>query len=221
MEDKGSAIYQLFLLILSVYVLCALVLEAFFIDDSEIRLVLQYVDFGICSVFLADFFVNFFTADSKKAYLKWGWIDLLSSIPAVDPLRWGRVSRIVRIIRYLRALRSVRVLLSNLNASRFETLSISVFLVVFLCFTLSSAFILEFERGLDSTLNSAQSALWWSFLNLMNAKASISQAVSPEGIVMTTILNKVGLLIFAYLNAMIIAWLLQKSGRADNTRQLP
>lgn len=207
MQEKGSPFYNLVLLFLSIYILIALMVEAFFVKDEEIKRVLQYIDFIVCIFFLVDFFVNFFSAKSKMEYMKWGWIDLISSIPAIDPLRWGRVSKIVRIVRYLRAIKSIKVLLQSLHTSKIETLSLCVFLVVFVSYSLSSAFILDFEREYSSEINSAESALWWSFLNLMNAKTAVTQALSPEGITMTIILNKVGLLLFAYVNSMIVAWL--------------
>lgn len=216
--ERGSSLYQLVLLVLSVYVLGALVVEAFLIEDPEVRSVLQYIDFGICIVFLFDFFINLATAPSKKEYLKWGWIDFISSIPVIDPLRWGRVSRVLRIFRYFRAMKSMRILIDNIRSSKLETLSWSVFLIVFTSFTLSAALILEYERGYDSSINTAEQALWWAFLNIMNAKTSIDQALSAEGIVITTVLNKVGVLLFAYLNSMIIAWLItQKTSVNRNT----
>ena len=38
--------------------------------------------------------------------LRWGWLDLLSSVPAVDFLRIGRAARILRILRILRGIRT-------------------------------------------------------------------------------------------------------------------
>jgi voltage-gated potassium channel len=207
MQQKNSPLYNLVLLFLSVYVLSILTIEAFFITDPEVKKVLQYIDFGVCIMFLCDFFKSLYAAESKSKFLKWGWIDFLSSIPAVDPLRWGRVTKAVRIIRYLRAVKSMRILLNSINANKYETFTLCVFLIVFVSFTLSSAFILEFERNFKSDLNNAESALWWAFLNILNAKTAIGQAVSPEGAIMTTFLNKVGVLLFAYMNSMFIAWL--------------
>ena len=92
MSERGTALYQLTLLVLSLYVLTVLVIEAFFVSDPETRQVLQYIDVMVCLVFLSDFFVNLYVAPKKLEYLKWGWIDLVSSIPMVDPLRWGAVS---------------------------------------------------------------------------------------------------------------------------------
>ena len=214
MREKGSPLYQMVLLFLSIYVLGAILLETFLISDIEIKRVLQYVDLFVCILFLVDFVVNFTAAKSKLDYMRWGWLDLVSSIPAIDPLRWGRISKIVRIVRYLRALKSIKVLLSSLHSSKFETLTLCVFLVVFLTFTLSAGIILEFEREYQSSISTAESALWWAFLNLLNAKSSITLAQSSEGVAATLILNKVGLLLFAYLNSMLVAWLVlqRKSG---------
>ncbi len=220
MKDKGSPLYNLILLFLSIYILSALLIESFIVQDQEIKRVLQYLDFFVCVLFLTDFLVNLYAAESKLKYMKWGWIDAISSIPAIDPLRWGRVSKIVRIIRYFRAIKSIKILLKSIHASKIETLSLCVFLIIFLTYSLSSAFILDFERDFDSQINTAESALWWSFLNLMNAKTSVTQALSPEGITVTIILNKVGLLLFAYFNSMIVAWLvIQNNTRHDEKRR--
>lgn len=210
MSEKGSAIYQLFLLGLSIYVLTILLIDMLFITDPEIKTTLQYIDFSICLVFLADFFVNLYKAESKLAYLKWGWIDFVSSIPAIDPLRWGRVSRVIRILRFLRTIKSLKILIKAIQQSKIESLTLIVLFVTFVSYSACAGLILEFEKDYNSTINSANAALWWAFLNIMNAKVSIEQALSPEGIVVTIILNKIGLLLFAYFNAIIIAWLLNK-----------
>lgn len=210
MKEKGSAIYQLFLLGLSIYVLVILSAEMLFISDPEIKLTLQYIDFVICLVFLADFFVNLFTAESKLRYLKWGWIDLISSIPAIDQLRWGRISRVVRILRFLRSIKSIKLLVQNIQRSKFQSFTLLVIFITFIAYSLSAGFILQYEKQYDSAIRTASDALWWSFLNIMNAKISIDQAISPQGMIITIVLNKVGLLLFAYFNAIIIAWMVQK-----------
>lgn len=219
MKEKGTAAYQLFLLALSIYVLTLLVIEELWVSNPEVKLVLQYIDFSICLVFLADFFINLYQAESKRAYLKWGWIDLLASIPAIDPLRWGRLSRIIRIIRVLRAIKSVKLLYLSIQKSKFQSLTLLVVLITFLSFSICSSLILEFEKEYPSSINNAKDALWWSFLNIMNAKVSINTAQSHEGIIITIILNKIGLLLFAYFNAIIIAWLIQKQKILKNIEQ--
>ncbi|RLT96359.1 ion transporter [Ketobacter sp.] len=210
MKEKGSAIYQLFMLALSVYVLSALTLEMFIVQDDEIKKVLQYVDLAICMFFLFDFFLNLITAESKLKYLKWGWIDLISSIPVLDSLRWGRLSKVIRIVRFLRSLRSIKAIYENVQSSKIQSLSFVVLLVTFLSYTVCASLILHFERESNVGLNTAAEALWWAFLNIMNAKISIATAETHAGQLMTILLNKIGLLLFAYFNGIIIAWLVQK-----------
>ena len=218
MNERGSVLYQLTLLALSLYVLSALVAEVFVVSDPEVARVLQYIDLSVCMVFLFDFGYNLYKADDRVAYMKWGWIDLISSIPMVDPLRWGRLARVVRILRFLRAIRSIRILYESIIKNKVESLTLLVFIFVFFSYTLSACVVLEFERGPASSINTAEAALWWAFLNLMNAKQSIEVAQSTEASLAAIYLNKVGLVVFAYFNAILVAWLVEKRrGRSHST----
>ncbi len=217
LKKHGSPLYQLLLVILSLYVLAALSIESLIIEDPEIKSVLQTIDTTICLIFFLDFLHSFFSAPDKKVYMRWGWIDLVSSIPMIDPLRWGRVARIIRIFRVFRVLRSFRLIYKSVNESRFETLTVMTFIIVFFSFTTAASLILEFERGHGSTITTAADALWWAILNLLNAKTGFHPAVSPEGIFTTVLLNKIGLLLFAYLNAMVIAWILNHRNNTQSS----
>jgi len=218
MKEKGSSVYQLFMLGLSIYVLISLVIESFYITDPEIDRVLQFIDLSICLVFLSDFILNFYYANNKVEYMKWGWIDLIASIPLLDQLRWGRLARIVRIFRFIRSVKFSKNLLSTLRTDKIGSLTLIVLFITFISYTLSAALILEYERNYSSEINTAAASLWWSFLNIMNAKVSLNQAQSPEGIVITIFLNKIGLLLFAYINSLIIAWLINKTNSDKEMR---
>ena len=90
--------------------------------SPEATAVLNYADYIVCAVFLADFAVQLRRAPSKTHYLiRWGWIDFLSSIPALTVFRAGRIVRIVRIVRILRAFRSSKNLVSYLLKKRKTT----------------------------------------------------------------------------------------------------
>ena len=119
---KKAGPYQLFMLILCAYVLLALAAGAFLPMDSSSREVLEYVDTGICVLFLIDFMYSLAIAHNRQRYFfTWGWIDLLSSIPAVGPFRWGRAVRLVRILRLIRGVRSAREMTDYLLARRAES----------------------------------------------------------------------------------------------------
>ena len=98
MRRAESIQYQLFMLALCVYTLVALALEAVLRPAAETRALLQYADKAVCGVFLVDFFLCLYRAEYRCRNLyTWGWLDLASSIPAVDVARWGRAARAARV----------------------------------------------------------------------------------------------------------------------------
>src|ERR1039457_2781751 len=92
-------IFQIVVLILSIVVLGALAADTAFKLPGEISDVLRTLDWLICFVFIIDFGIRFYKAESKLVFLKWGWIDLIASIPNLPVLRVGRLVRILRVIR--------------------------------------------------------------------------------------------------------------------------
>jgi len=110
-SNKDEVVFgglSLVILILSFYVLISLVITTFFSVTSEIQKILSQIDNFICIVFLIEFFYRFYKAPNKLQFLKWGWIDLISSIPFIDFLRVGRVLRLLRLLRILRAFKSMK-----------------------------------------------------------------------------------------------------------------
>jgi voltage-gated potassium channel len=119
-------IFQIGILILSLVVLCALAVDTVFDLPPEVRGVIQGTDTAICMILLADFFVRLYRAESKLAFLKWGWIDLIASIPNLDVLRWGRLVRVLRVIRLLRGVRFVHRVLTIILERRMEGGAVSL-----------------------------------------------------------------------------------------------
>ena len=144
-NKRGTAgIYELFMLGMCVYVLIALGVMTLFQLDESVEKVLEYVDTAVCCVFLFDFGLQFARAKSKLQYMKWGWLDLLSSIPTVGPLRWGRLARAVRILRLLRGVRSSRYIGEYLSTRRADSTVAGAAFVGLLTVVLSSIAVLHF-----------------------------------------------------------------------------
>ena len=127
---------EIITLILSIYVLVALLIQLLISLPPDAVVLLDRIDWLVCIVFLTDFFVRFTRAPSKLGFLKWGWIDFVSSIPVVGVFRVGRVVRIIRVVRLLRAFRSTKNLLVYLLRERKITslaavTTISLVLVIF------------------------------------------------------------------------------------------
>src|SRR5436309_2630780 len=95
LHENRVTFFQLLLLILSIVVLCSLLLDAVATLPTEGSRIIQALDTVVCVLFFIDFVIRFGAAERKLSFLKWGWIDLLASIPNLDILRWGRLVRII------------------------------------------------------------------------------------------------------------------------------
>lgn len=213
MVSRGEKIgpFQILLVALSVYVLIALFVESVAPISAASHRILSHVDTAICIVFLYDFCQRFLHAKSKLKFLRWGWIDLVSSIPALPILRIGRLFRVVRVLRVLRAVRSVRTIGQALFEHRAKG---TVVTAVFLCTLLivfSSITILDVENVPESNIHGPEDALWWSFVTVTTVGYGDRFPVTTEGRVVASILMLSGVGLFAILAGAFTAWFTQPS----------
>jgi voltage-gated potassium channel len=159
--------YQAFMLVLCVYAIGALVLRAFFPLRDETVKILTYADSGVCLFFLIDFIVSLVRAENRWRYLyTWGWVDLLSSAPAVPILRWGRLLRIARIIRAMRTLKAIRYLVNVILARRAESTFLAVCLLSMLVLTMGSVSVLRVEDVPGANIKTPVDACWWALATM-------------------------------------------------------
>lgn len=204
-EDSPG--YQIFILALSLYALGAVAAQATLPLDGGTRAILDYADYAVCALFLLDFFLSLRRAGDRLRYLAtWGWLDLLSSIPAVDAARWGRIGRVVRVFRVLRALRATRALTAAVLRRRAENAFLAASLVAILLVVFSSIAILEFERHGASNIRSAEDAIWWSVATITTVGYGDRYPVTPEGRLVATVLMCAGVGLFGMLSGFLAAW---------------
>jgi voltage-gated potassium channel len=159
--------YQAFMLVLCVYAIVELVLRAFFPLREQTITILMYADYGVCFFFLMDFVISLVYAENRLRYLcTWGWVDLLSSLPAVPIVRWGRVLRVARIIRTMRTLKATRVLVRVILARRAESTFLAVCLLSMLVLTMGSVTILRVEDVPGGNIETPADACWWALATM-------------------------------------------------------
>lgn len=215
-SDKTVGVYDLFMLALCVYVLIALAVEVFVKLSPDTVEILNGADFAICVVFILDFFFNLFSQGPK--YLKWGWIDLVSSVPMVGPLRAGRMVRMVRIMRLLRGIRSVRRIAHIALKMRAQSIFAAILLLAFLCLVFGSILILEFERDSDgANIKSGGDALWWSFVTITTVGYGDRYPVTTGGRIVAVIMMLVGVSLFGVFTAFVASWFTSHAGKVKNS----
>lgn len=210
MNDDGQkgheefGVFQIVILVLSIVVLGALAADTAFKLPPEISSVLQKIDTLICIVFLADFAVRFYRAQSKLAFMKWGWIDLLASIPNLPDLRWGRLVRALRIIRLIRALRATHRVTTVLLKNKVRGGVASVVLMAGLLVIFSSIGILICEQSdPQSNIKTADDAVWWSVTTITTVGYGDKYPVTSEGRFLAMILMVCGVGLFGGLSGLV------------------
>jgi voltage-gated potassium channel len=192
--------------------------DALFKLDPRTHAIIDYLDLGVCSLFFADFLISFQRAESKAGYfLKWGWLDLLSSIPMVDVLRWGRLARVLRIIRVLRGLRSAKVLVDLLLARRAQSGALGAALLSLLLAVFASIAILQLETAPESNIRSAEDALWWTVTTLTTVGYGDLYPVTSEGRLLAGLVMVAGVGLFGAFSGLVASWLLRPVERQQDT----
>ena len=211
-NKKNIKLFDILIMVLSIYVLTALFISSIFRIPTEIYRLLELTDHVICVFFFVDFIRNIYYAESKWSYLKWGWIDLLSSVPMLPCFRAGRLLRLVRLLRVLRTFRSTKILVTYLFKSRIKGTMMSVFIITLLIIIAASVSILIVEKDPCSNIKTAEDAIWWTMETITTVGYGDKYPVTTEGRMIGIVLMISGVGLFGTYTAYI-ASLFVNSGK--------
>jgi voltage-gated potassium channel len=201
---NNITIFQIFMVVLSIYVLVALYVDVMFNLNPKMQVLIDNIDFIICAIFQADFFYRFYHAPSKRKFLRWGWIDFVSSIPWLSSFRGGKMIRAIRILRLLRAFRSVKILYQYLFKNRSQNTFITVAAISCLLVLAGSMGILKFEEGAEgSNINNASDALWWAVVTVTTVGYGDRFPVTDAGRVIAAVLMTAGVGLFGTFTGFV------------------
>lgn len=206
-------VWQCFMLLLSIIALAMLAVQTFAKATGRVSEVFRTVDYMICLLFFADFLWQLYRSHPRRAYLKWGWLDLVASIPMLPMLRVARFARIVRIIRVLRGARAsknmFRVILLHRARSTFGAVVFGSF--VLLLFSVISIVTVE-----PST--TPRDAFWWCLFTLITGEYGDFYPVSTEGRIITALLMTAGVALFGTFTASVASFFLEEDQKEDESR---
>ena len=211
--------FNILIIVLSIYVLVSLLVDTLFRLPHEVSRMLGIVDNLICIVFLADFGGRFYKAENKVVFMKWGWIDLVSSIPTFDFLRVGRGLRLVRLIRILRAFKSTKHLVEHVFKDRTKGALTSAAIIAVLMILFSSVSILQVEVDPLSNIRTAEDALWWSYVTITTVGYGDLYPVTSEGRIIAAALMTVGVGLFGTFTAFLASWFVGEKKKEMNNEK--
>lgn len=204
---------NIIILFLSVYVLIALLIDTIFKLPSEISRLLQIIDVFVCCIFLLDFIIRFYRAEKKLEFMKWGWIDLVSSIPTIDFLRTGRALRLIRLLRIIKAFRSTKNLVNHMFKNKAEGTFTSVGVIALLLVIFSALAILQVEDDPNSNIKTAEDALWWAYVTITTVGYGDRFPVTTEGRLIASLLMTAGVGLFGTFAGYVSSLFLQTNSK--------
>lgn len=205
-SENKFQLLDLLVLIMSFYVLGALIVDAFFNLPDEISQLLLYIDNFICFIFFIDFIVRFYQSENKISFMKWGWVDLLSSLPMIDLFRAGRLLRLIRILRIVHAFKTTKKFIDHVYANKAQGAFASISTLAVLLVIFSAIGILQVETDPNSNIKTAEDAIWWAYVTVTTVGYGDKFPVTTEGRIIAAILMTAGVGLFGTFTAYISSW---------------
>lgn len=216
---RPSGAWNIFILFLSAYVICALIAGYCVPQSSEIARFLRYGDTIACVFFLIDVFLRFMAAEDRIKFWKYGWIDLLSSIPNIAPLRWGRLYNFLRFIRALRAMRATMRISEYFFEDKIKNTFAFIASLTFACVAISGVLALHFEKNAPgATIANAMDALWWTVNTITTVGSGGVYPVTDCGKIVGMCLMFIGIGLFTATSGIVAAWILGDSFTVDSKK---
>lgn len=199
--------FNVLIIVLSIYVLGSLVVDTFMQVPPEVSKILNWVDNGICFVFLYDFSRRFVRAENKLKFMQWGWIDLISSIPFLDYFRAGRIFRLIRLFRIIRAFKSTHQLMYHVFKNRRQGALNTALMIAIMVLIFGSIAILQAETDANSNIKNAEDAIWWVIVTMATVGYGDKFPITTEGRFIGAIVMIVGIGLFGTFSGFIASWI--------------
>jgi voltage-gated potassium channel len=219
-RKASNGVYDLFIVALTIFSLVMVAAYYLLPLTAPTRQALLWIDLPISLIFLADSFGCLRRAPDKAAYLRWGWLDFVGSVPLLLPLRVTRLARLARGWRTIRQ-RRLRQVGVDMDQNRAESAALITVFLVIVALTSATIAVLEFESQVPhATIDSAGDAFWWAIVTLATVGYGDYYPVTLWGRVAAIALMTVGVGVFGVLASYLANLFLPTTPDDDGSADL-
>ena len=192
---------HMFVLLLSIILIVIISIDTFkniaFYREPQF----EQLDFWICVLFLADFFIEWFLAERKWRYLGTHFLFLLVAIPYTAIINhYGltfspKVEYLLRYVPLVRGGYALAMVVTWLTSNKATGLFLSYLVSLVATLYFSSVVFFVFEQDVNPLVNTYGNALWWAAMDMTTVGSNIV-AVTPVGMVLSVLLAALGMMLF-------------------------
>jgi voltage-gated potassium channel len=158
-------------------------------------------------VFLAEFCLRCWDAESRLGYLREHWIDVITCIPFIGPLRLLRLLRLLGLLRFAHEIRNVAYVRAEAAADS-QSLTWIVWPTALLLWLGAADGLWIVEKGHNPAIHTFADALYMAFITVTTVGYGDLRPVTPEGKVLAGSLVFFGLGLLGFISAQMTArWL--------------
>lgn len=194
------------LIVISLVNLAVLILPI----ERDSRQVVELINIAISWVLVFDFGLRLALSAHKWRYVvrDFGWLDLISSVPAIIFLPIGilRAFRLVVLVRRYGGYRNFTATWNNRAGGTLSTLLIAIVLVM----EFGGILILQAETPApNANIKSAGDALWWEFVTITTVGYGDKYPVTTLGRIVGVVVMIAGVGLFGVFSGFLANWFLR------------
>jgi len=189
---------------------------------AEQRRLVEQIDVAIAFIFLFEFVIRLWRAESRRAFLAHSGWEVLASIPITSDMARGlralRILRAVRLVRLLRLARfaaRMRILIEDSHAFVRGAWLIEITTTITALVAGSALAFHYYEHGTNPNVHSLWDSFWWAIVTVTTVGYGDIYPVTTPGRIVAILLMFIGIGTLGIYTAAIAAFVVKRNVGGD------